>query len=294
MPTSFMKPAEMTRSGRCSATDAVSARSQSARSVKSLTRCTNVGSPARSARASPSMPSRSAPTATTVAPYAGSAAASSSAWRLVPVPETRTTRRAGAASDEGIGTDRESRARRRRRRPGPAWPGWPRVRVARRVTPSAVVGVVWQPFRVTRRGIRGSGSGSRRRRCQKVAIRPPMRPPTPKAVTACTRTAPASGPTSVIRPGPTAPPASSARRPNRRPASIPPPQPCRAPSSQRYVGWWRCALIAPSAATRGGTPMRAEVQPGVGPVSGSAASSGNIGSAPTVTTAGTRSCWCRR
>ena len=42
------------------------------------------------------MPSRSAPTATTRAPYAGSAHASSRAWRLVPEPETRTTRRAGA------------------------------------------------------------------------------------------------------------------------------------------------------------------------------------------------------
>ena len=40
------------------------------------------------------MSSRSAPTATTVAPYAGSAHASSSAWRLVPVPDTSTTRRA--------------------------------------------------------------------------------------------------------------------------------------------------------------------------------------------------------
>ena len=37
--------------------------------------------------------------------------------------------------------------------------------------------------------------------------------------------------------------------------------------------------------------MRADVQPGVGPVSGSAASSGNIGSAPTVTTAGDTIVW---
>src|SRR4051812_3979496 len=44
------------------------------------------------------MPSRSAPTATTRAPYAGSAVASSSACRLLPEPETRTTRRAGAGS----------------------------------------------------------------------------------------------------------------------------------------------------------------------------------------------------
>src|SRR4051812_21430189 len=37
---------------------------------------------------------RSAPTAATVAPYAGSCDASSSAARLVPEPDTRTTRRA--------------------------------------------------------------------------------------------------------------------------------------------------------------------------------------------------------
>ena len=37
--------------------------------------------------------------------------------------------------------------------------------------------------------------------------------------------------------------------------------------------------------------MRADVQPGVGPVSGNAASSGNIGSAPTVTTAGETIVW---
>ena len=37
--------------------------------------------------------------------------------------------------------------------------------------------------------------------------------------------------------------------------------------------------------------MRAAVQAGVGPVSGRAASSGNIGSAPMVTTAGDTSVW---
>src|SRR5438067_1228197 len=41
------------------------------------------------------MPSRSAPTTTISAPYAGSAHASSSAWRLEPAPETRTASRAG-------------------------------------------------------------------------------------------------------------------------------------------------------------------------------------------------------
>src|SRR5688500_16867697 len=49
------------------------------------------------------MPSRSAPTATTVAPYAGSSQASSSAWRLVPPPDTSTTRRAGV---DAAGTGR--------------------------------------------------------------------------------------------------------------------------------------------------------------------------------------------
>src|SRR3954470_16233865 len=95
-PTSFRNPAETTRSGRYDATDAVSAASHSVRSVWSFTRSTKVGTPARSARRSPSMPSRSAPTATTSAPYAGSAQASSRACRLVPAPETRTSRRVGA------------------------------------------------------------------------------------------------------------------------------------------------------------------------------------------------------
>ena len=93
-----MNPAQTTRSGRYDATVAVSAASQSARLGKSGTRCTKVSTPARSARRSPSMSCRSAPTATTWAPYAGSAAASSSAWRLVPEPETRTTRRAAGTA----------------------------------------------------------------------------------------------------------------------------------------------------------------------------------------------------
>src|SRR3569833_1995350 len=44
------------------------------------------------------MPPRSAPTATTRAPYAESLVASSKACRLLPDPEIRTTRRAGAGS----------------------------------------------------------------------------------------------------------------------------------------------------------------------------------------------------
>src|SRR4051794_10025342 len=92
-----MKPAERTRSGRYDATEPVSAASHSSRLSKSLTRCTNVGIPARVARARPSMPSRSAPTATTAAPYAGSVAASSRAWRFVPDPDNRTTTRSGVA-----------------------------------------------------------------------------------------------------------------------------------------------------------------------------------------------------
>ena len=55
------------------------------------------GCPQRPARCSPAMPARSAPTARMRTPYAGSAAASMSAWRLVPEPETRTTTPVGSA-----------------------------------------------------------------------------------------------------------------------------------------------------------------------------------------------------
>src|SRR5262249_24002325 len=44
--------------------------------------------------ASPSIPVRSAPTAATAAPYDSCSHASSSAWRFVPAPDTRTTSRA--------------------------------------------------------------------------------------------------------------------------------------------------------------------------------------------------------
>src|SRR5690606_15373471 len=57
-------------------------------------RSTKVGTPASAARCRPPALWRSDPTATTRAPYDGSAHASSSACRLVPVPEIRATRRA--------------------------------------------------------------------------------------------------------------------------------------------------------------------------------------------------------
>src|SRR6195952_3689948 len=88
-----MKPASTTRSGSKAATVSVSVLSQWPRLVKSATLRTIVGTPPLSARTSPSIPSRSAPTATTRAPYAGSSHASRSACRLVPAPETSTTRR---------------------------------------------------------------------------------------------------------------------------------------------------------------------------------------------------------
>src|SRR4029453_18113304 len=89
-PTSLRKPAEITRSGWYAATDPVSAASHPARSGESFPRCTKVGTPRPAARSSPSIPSRSAPTATPRAPYAGSAQASSRAWRLEPDPDTST------------------------------------------------------------------------------------------------------------------------------------------------------------------------------------------------------------
>src|SRR5680860_414471 len=55
--------------------------------------------PAASALARPAMSSRSAPTATTWTPYDGSAAASSSACRFVPAPETSTTARTGPSAE---------------------------------------------------------------------------------------------------------------------------------------------------------------------------------------------------
>src|SRR3569623_1455864 len=94
-PTSFMKPASTTSAAAYDATEAVRASSHASREPASLTRWTNVGTPARSARARASLPSRSTPTATTVAPYDGSVDAASSAWRLVPEPDTRTTTRNG-------------------------------------------------------------------------------------------------------------------------------------------------------------------------------------------------------
>ena len=98
-PTSFMNPAAITRSGAYDATVAVSAASQS-RAAREVGDPVHEVSDAGTARhdARPSMSGRSAPTATTRAPYAGSPAASSSAWRLVPDPETRTTRRAAGTA----------------------------------------------------------------------------------------------------------------------------------------------------------------------------------------------------
>src|SRR6476469_1344512 len=97
-----MNPAETTRSGRCAATTSARSRSHVSRSGASATRRTKVGTPARSARSRARTPGRSEPTATTWAPYAGSVHASSSACRLVPLPETSTTSRAGdAGAKEG-------------------------------------------------------------------------------------------------------------------------------------------------------------------------------------------------
>ena len=67
-PTSFMKPALITRSGAYAATSAVRARSQSFRLGWSATAWTKVGIPAAAARASPAIPGRSEPTATICTP----------------------------------------------------------------------------------------------------------------------------------------------------------------------------------------------------------------------------------
>ncbi len=67
-PTSFMNPAEMTRSGWYRSHDRARARSHAARVGWSATWWVKTGIPARRARASPSIPVRSAPTATTAAP----------------------------------------------------------------------------------------------------------------------------------------------------------------------------------------------------------------------------------
>ncbi len=155
-----MKPAETTRSGSKAATASASARSQASRVANSPTFLTKVGMPARSARASPSMASRSAPTATTCAPYAGSARASSSAWRLVPEPETSTTSRAGV----GCGTGRS----------------------LTRISPTADPGCrAGQSTRAARRPSR---------RCHQVIATPPSRPPMPKAVIAWTMDVEREGP----------------------------------------------------------------------------------------------------
>src|SRR5665647_1808231 len=90
-PVSFMKPARTTRLGLYVATCEVSAASHSARVAKSATRHTKVGICARCARDRASISSRSAPTAAIRTPKAGSAVASMSACKLVPLPETRTT-----------------------------------------------------------------------------------------------------------------------------------------------------------------------------------------------------------
>src|SRR6185437_6529896 len=63
LPTSFMKPAQTTRSGWYAAQAAASASSQASRAGKSPTCRVNAGMPAASARPSAAMPSRSAPTA---------------------------------------------------------------------------------------------------------------------------------------------------------------------------------------------------------------------------------------
>ena len=232
-----MKPASTTRSGAYDATVAASATSQSARLGKSRTRCTNVSTPKRSARLSPSMSSRSAPTATTRAPYAGSPVASRRAWRLVPEPETRTTRRAGGTRGS-LGEVRE--------RPGVARSGgttrWPAAS---------------RPAHRGRGRPRRAGSPGRR-----------------------------TGPTSCIRPGPTEPPASAASPPTTRPARMPPAQPRTAPSSQRVVGYRRCARAAAYAATTGGTSRSSAIQDDGAPSSGRAASSGNAGTGPSTTAVG--------
>src|SRR5690606_15334404 len=90
-PSSFMNPAETTRSGSYAATASLRALSQAARSGWSAVRTVKCGMPARSARSSASAPARSVPTATTVAGKDGSATASRTACNRVPDPEARTT-----------------------------------------------------------------------------------------------------------------------------------------------------------------------------------------------------------
>src|SRR3954468_10172257 len=94
-PTSFMNPALITRSGSYAATRSARAASQPARSDGSTRGWTKVLTPAAAARSRPTTPGRSEPTATTLAPYVGSAPASSRAWSSAPVPDSRTTSRAG-------------------------------------------------------------------------------------------------------------------------------------------------------------------------------------------------------
>ncbi len=91
-----MNPALTTQSGLCAAIATASSASHCARSEYTDGSTANVGMSASSARASPAISVRSDPTATTVAGYCGLAAASRSAWRLVPLPEINTTSLAGS------------------------------------------------------------------------------------------------------------------------------------------------------------------------------------------------------
>ena len=107
-----MKPASTTRSGSYDATVAVSAASQSRGRV--VLDPVHEGRDARALRArQPLDVVAVGADGDHAAPYAGSRHASSRAWRLVPAPETSTTRRAGAAGtgrslddqvDRGVGS----------------------------------------------------------------------------------------------------------------------------------------------------------------------------------------------
>src|SRR5665647_1238985 len=99
-PTSFMKPAETTRSGWYESTRSASPTSQAARSSSLPSGWTKVGTPAARARSSPYAPALSEPTATISASRIPAATASSTVCSSVPDPDSRTTTLKG----RGFGT----------------------------------------------------------------------------------------------------------------------------------------------------------------------------------------------
>src|SRR5665647_1972830 len=90
-PTSFMKPAETTRSGWYESTRSASPTSQATRSSPLPSGWTKVGTPAARARSSPWAPALSEPTATISASRIPAATASSTVCSSVPDPDSRTT-----------------------------------------------------------------------------------------------------------------------------------------------------------------------------------------------------------